>query len=250
MYQEMLARNLRLHHQRQLAARLPGRASLERVTGIYQELVKTYPGVSHFPFRALFVRFDVDLVYISREEGDAPRALEAAQRAVDLSGILSLDPVTESTRAITANCHLHLAMAAADVKQFETTARELRAADEIMRHLKQPNGLLLYNRACCLALLGRMTSASADRNEYEHEAMSALWQAFKAGYRNKRVLADDHDIDGLRIVALTTSSSYASISISRLNRSPAERSLLTGQIRCHLPSRRGNDRTPRSTRRS
>ena len=196
LYQEMLARNLRLQYQRQLAARLPGRASLERATRIYQELVKTYPGVSHF--RSELIRALLDLAYNSREEGDAARALEAAQRAVDFSGIFSLDPDTESTRAITANCHLHLAMAAADVKQFETTARELRAAEEMMRQLKQPNGLLFYNRACCLALLGRMTASSAARRAFEDEAMSALWQAFNAGYRNKRALTDDHDIDGLR----------------------------------------------------
>jgi hypothetical protein len=140
----------------------------------------------------------MELVNLLREEGDAARALEAAQHAVDLTGILSLDPVTELSLAITVNCHLHLAMAAADVKQVETTARELRAAEKIMPQLKEPHGLLLYNRACCLALLGRMSGSSTDRRAFEDKAMSVLSQAIDAGYRNKRVLAADHDIDGLR----------------------------------------------------
>ncbi len=80
-YRHNLAANLRAHSNRQLAAKLPAHAALDRSASLYEDLVRSYPGVDQYRFDLLRVR--LQQVFLARAAGDHAAADAAARGAVN-----------------------------------------------------------------------------------------------------------------------------------------------------------------------
>ncbi len=93
---------------RQLVAKLPAHAALDRSASLYEDLVRSYPGVDQYRVELLRVRFQQ--VVLARAAGDHAAADEAARRAVDRCTPLTQDPAAaDRPLALAALSHLHLA---------------------------------------------------------------------------------------------------------------------------------------------
>ncbi len=133
-YKLALADNLRNHSSRQLAAKLPAHAALDRSASLYEGLVKSYPGVNQYRLGVLRVRLQE--IFLARADGDCSAADKAARRALDQTSALTQDPADDDSLAITANCQLCLALTFLDCHRREEAERAIQTAESIIRRIK------------------------------------------------------------------------------------------------------------------
>ncbi len=145
-YTLALADNLRNHSSRELAAKLPAHATLDRSASLYEGLAKSYPGVNQYRVGLLRVRLQE--IFLARADSDCSTADKAARRALDQASALTQDPAADDSLAIAANCQLCLALTFLDCHRREEAERAIQTAESIMRRIKTADLVLQYNLAC------------------------------------------------------------------------------------------------------
>jgi serine/threonine protein kinase len=195
-YKQILATNLRHLSSRQLAAKLPARLALDRSASLYEELVKSYPGVNQYRLGLLDAR--IQQVMLARVDGDHAAASEAARRAVDQCALLTLDPAADGSLAYAADCYLQLALTSLDVNRRQEAEQALQTAESLIGRIKTANAALQYNLACVLALLSVQASSPAHQSALNDRAMNMLLQAVATGFRDHTFIRNDPDFAPLR----------------------------------------------------
>ena len=130
-YTESLARSLKSLSDRQTLAKLPARAAIARAVGRYQDLVRSYPGVSRF--RTELIRALLGLAFLARQERDDAMSVEATRRAVSLCGLLTVD-LADGSAALVADSQLALAMASFDMGHTDEAVEAMQAAANHAAH--------------------------------------------------------------------------------------------------------------------
>jgi serine/threonine-protein kinase len=195
-YTQELAAHLSNHSDRQRAAQLPARAALDRSAALYEDLVKSYPGVNQYRLDLLKVRFQQGI--LARAAGDHAAADAAARGAVDRCAPQIQHPADDGALASAANCHLLLVLTSLDGNRRAEAERALQTAESIMRRIKIVDPVLQYDLACALALLSVQAGSAADRAALNDRAMNALLQAVTTGYHYHGFLRNDPDLASLR----------------------------------------------------
>jgi serine/threonine-protein kinase len=195
-YTRVLAANLRNHANRQLAAKLPARTALDRSASLYEDLVKSYPGVDQY--RLDLVRVRIQQFNLSRNEGDHAAADQAARAAVDRCGPLTRGDAPDDWLACAATCHLNLALTSLDGNRRAEAERALRTAESLRDRLKTVDPTIPYDVACVLAQLSVRADSTADRAALNDRAMNTLLLAVTAGFRNHAHIRNDYDLIPLR----------------------------------------------------
>jgi hypothetical protein len=195
-YTQVLAGNLRNHSSRQRAAKLPGRAALDRSAALYEDLVKAYPGVN--PYRLDMLRVRIQQFNLSRNEGDRAAEDQAARAAVEGCNPLTRGDAPNDWLACAATCHLNLALASLDNNRRAEAERALRTAESLRDRLKPVDPSVHYDVACVLAQLSVRADSTADRAALNDRAMNTLLLAATTGYRNHAHMRNDSDLVPLR----------------------------------------------------
>jgi tetratricopeptide (TPR) repeat protein len=195
-FTQALPANLRNHSSRQRAAKLPARAALDRSAALYEDLVKSYPGVDQYRLDLLHVRIEQGV--LARADGDHATADAAARRAVDRCAPLTQDPAADGSLACAARCHLLLAVTSLDRNRREEAERAFQRAESIIHRIKTVDPVLQYDLACTLALLSVQAGSAADRAALNDRAMNALRLAVTTGFRDQAVLRSTPDLAPLR----------------------------------------------------
>jgi serine/threonine-protein kinase len=195
-YTQVLAANLRNHSSRQRAAQRPAHAALDRSAALYEDLVKSYPGVNQYRLELLRAR--IQQVGLARDEGDHAAADQAARAAVDRCAPLTRDPAADVSLACAATCHLHLALTSLENNRRAEAERALQTAESIIGRLKTVDPVLRYDLACVLAQLGVRAGPAADRAALNDRAMNTLLLAVTTGFRDHAFIRNDPDLAPLR----------------------------------------------------
>ena len=196
-YTHALADNLRNHSSRLTAANLPGHAALDRSASLYEELVRTYPGVNKYRVDLINVRLQQSL--LARARSDHAAADEMARRAVQ--PVHSTDPGTGRRRVADVR-RQHLSQPGPDRPRRPPPrrgrARALQTAESLIRRIKTGDSVPRYNLACALAQLSASAGWTAHRAALTERAMDALHLAVKSGFRDHAFISSDPDLIPLR----------------------------------------------------
>jgi serine/threonine-protein kinase len=195
-YTQVLAGNLRNHSSRQRAAKLPARTTLDRSAALYEDLVKSYPGVDQYRLELLRVR--VQQFDLARGEGDHGAADQAARAAVDRCAPLIQDPATDVALTLAATCHLYFAWTSLEQNRRADAERALRTAESLRGRIKTVDPALHYDVACVLAQLSVRADSAAERAALNDRAINALLQAVTTGFHHHAHIRNDPDIAPLR----------------------------------------------------
>jgi tetratricopeptide (TPR) repeat protein len=195
-YTLMLALNLHNHSSRLLAANLPAGAPLDRSAALYENLVKSYPGV--YQYRLELLRVRVGQVQQARARGDRRAADEAARRAVDRCLPMTQEPTADESLNCAINCYLHLALTALDGHRRADAESALKTSESLLRQVETIDPTIQYNLACVLAQLSAQAKSAADRATLNDRAMTTLLQSVASGDGDNSSLRDDADLTPLR----------------------------------------------------
>jgi serine/threonine-protein kinase len=195
-FKELLGTRLWRHSAHQRVAKLPSRGTLARAAAIYEDLVKSYPGVDQF--RASLVEVSFREALWARADRDHAAAKAAARRAVDRSIELMKDPTAKEALAKAANCYLMLAIIELDEDRPEEAKPSISAAESIMRRFTIAHPIVEYDLACALSLLSVHGRTTAERAAINDRAMDTLLLAVKHGFSNWGEVRNDPDFAPLR----------------------------------------------------
>jgi tetratricopeptide (TPR) repeat protein len=195
-FKELLARNLRRLSGHQAWAKLPARSTNARSAAIYEDLVRSYPGVDQFRVAVADISFREAL--LARADRDHGSARAAARRAADRSVELTKDPNAKGALARAANCHLLVAITDLDDDRPEEARRSIKAAESIMAQLTTVEPVVEYDLACALSLLSVHGNTTAERAALNDRAMDTLRLAVQHGFRDGAFVRNDPDMAPLR----------------------------------------------------
>jgi serine/threonine-protein kinase len=180
-------------------------ASLERARAILQKLADANPAVTQF--EGDLAQDHQVIGSILDQTGHPSEALESYARArAILERLAKLYPTLTLFQNRLAMSHSYVGLVRRRAGRPAEAAAEFRRAVGIMEQLsaRQPDGFNLYNLACFRALLSGIAAepgsglTGEDVNHLGEQAVLALRQAVRAGFRNVGFMRRDTDLDGLR----------------------------------------------------
>jgi eukaryotic-like serine/threonine-protein kinase len=189
--------DMRWHlYSRKRNAGVLDRPTLDAAVNLYEELVRTFPGVDKY--RRNLARTLRERGYVARSAEDLGAAEDSLRRSLRHLEILAANQPSEAMIADVAQAKSSLAFVLIASGRPSAATPVIEAAERDLRSLTARAPEATYDLACALSVLAGATPAGPTRAAAADRAIVELGRAAEAGYRDVAHARIDPDLDAIR----------------------------------------------------
>lgn len=172
------------------------RPALDQAVRLYDDLVRSFPGVDSYRRNLANSLFERGLV--ARSAHDLPTAEDSFRRYVDQITVIARERDDGAADSELALARVNLAIVLIEGGALAEALPLIEAVAKDLARLKPPPAAATYDLACARALLAHATPPGPERKARTDQAMNEFRNAVDAGFRNLAHIQADHDLDVLR----------------------------------------------------